>query len=87
MTKNQYLKLKRVALDLLIPEMMKEYYCHVQFVVQLSLKLAEELKVDAKTIEIAALFHDIGRGKEVINESHPEGWSQNYQKYYRPIIS
>jgi putative nucleotidyltransferase with HDIG domain len=72
MKNEEYLKLKKVAFDLLIPEMTKEYQCHVQFVVKIAVDLAKKMGADVKIVEIAALFHDVGRGKEKENEEHPE---------------
>ena len=72
MNENQYLTLKKAALKLNIPNMTKEYRCHIQFVIKIAIDLAKKMGVDVKIVEIAALFHDVGRGKERENESHPE---------------
>lgn len=47
-----------------------QYYCHVQFVVEIALRLGKVLGGDLETLEIAALLHDIGRGRENKGETH-----------------
>lgn len=72
MNNSQYLKLKRAALDFLLTNKVKEYRCHIQFVTEIAIDFARQFQTDPKTMEVASLFHDIGRGREKEGESHEE---------------
>lgn len=66
------LKLKTKIIDILLNDKKKEYLCHIQYVVEIALKLAKELDVDENIIETACWLHDIGRGIELPGEEHPQ---------------
>lgn len=65
-------ELRNKLINLVLKKHKKEYFCHVQFVVKLGLKLAEEHNGDKKVVEISCLLHDIGRDQEIIDETHQE---------------
>jgi putative nucleotidyltransferase with HDIG domain len=50
----------------------KEYACHVQYVAEIGLRLAQETGADPGVIETACLLHDIGRDFEQGEEDHAE---------------
>jgi hypothetical protein len=53
-------------------ENRKEYACHLQYVVDIGLRLARKFDADADVIETACLLHDIGRDKELPGEVHAQ---------------
>ena len=58
--------------EILLKRHSKQYYCHIQFVVEIALRLCEEYNGDKEIIEIAAMLHDIGRDNEINEETHYE---------------
>jgi putative nucleotidyltransferase with HDIG domain len=66
------IQLKTKIIDILLKEKKKEYLCHIQYVVEIALRLAKELGVDENIIETACWLHDIGRGNELPGEEHPQ---------------
>ncbi len=85
MNKNQYISLKNAVLDVILRDKSKEYNCHIKFVVEIALKLANEFKCDRQTVEIAALLHDIGRDQEKGAETHPEAGERIASKLIEEI--
>lgn len=64
--------LREKITGILVKEKKKEYVCHIQYVIEIGLRLAEEYNVDRDIIEAACLLHDIGRDKELPGESHSQ---------------
>lgn len=60
------------AKEILVADKKKEYVCHIQYVVEIGLRLAEEHGADPDVIEIACLLHDLGRDKELPGEEHAQ---------------
>lgn len=63
---------RQTLLNAVFKENKKEYSCHIQYVVEAGLRLAEEYGADKDIIETACLLHDIGRDKEVSGEAHSQ---------------
>jgi len=63
---------KEKTRDLVSRNSKKEYLCHIKFVVKIGLELAQEVGADADVVEVACLLHDIGREKELANETHEQ---------------
>lgn len=54
-----------------------EFSCHISFVVKLSSVLAKKYCPESvETVKIAALLHDVGRGREIEGESHAQAGSR-----------
>lgn len=64
------IELKEKVTDILLKEKKKEYLCHIQYVVEIGLRLASECGANQDIIEAACLLHDIGRDKELPGEKH-----------------
>lgn len=64
--------LREKITSVLLREKKKEYVCHIQYVVEIGLRLTEKYKADRDVIEAACLLHDIGRDKELPGESHSQ---------------
>jgi len=58
--------------EILLKKHSKQYYCHIQFVVEIALRLCKKLNADREIVEIAAMLHDIGRDNEINGETHYE---------------
>jgi len=65
-----YLEIETRAIKLLCEEKEKEWFCHIQFVKEIALELAERFNGDKEIVSIAAILHDIGRDKEQPGEDH-----------------
>lgn len=65
-------KLKEKIINILLSEKNKEYSCHIQYVLEIAIRLTKNYNVNPDIIEAACLLHDIGRGKEAQNEKHPQ---------------
>jgi putative nucleotidyltransferase with HDIG domain len=62
--------LKEKIVTWLLAEKEKEFHCHIKFVSDIGIQLAEEHDVSPALIEIACLLHDIGRDAELEGEDH-----------------
>lgn len=62
--------LKEKITTRLLAEKEKEFNCHIKFVRDIGVQLAQEHNADAYLIEIACLLHDIGRDAELEGEDH-----------------
>jgi len=65
-------ELKGKILNLIQQDHKKEYLCHIQYVLEIGLRLAKQYNVDSNIIEAACLLHDIGRDKELPGEDHAQ---------------
>ncbi len=72
MNTSQFNNAKKEIIQRLLNEKEKEYYCHIQFVVKLGLKLSRTHNVDSRVIELSCLLHDIGRDHEEGEEDHAD---------------
>lgn len=59
-------------MQILLKDKSKEYACHVQYVVEIGVRLAREYSADPDMIELACLLHDVGRDKELPGEDHAQ---------------
>lgn len=58
------------AQTFLMEDKLKEWSCHVQFVRDIAMQLQQKYGGDALVIEVAAILHDVGRGRELDGEHH-----------------
>ena len=66
-------ELKEYLMGIILKENKKEYVCHLQYVVEIGMRLANAYpSVDPLVIEVACLLHDIGRDKELPGEVHAQ---------------
>lgn len=66
------IELREKIMEILLRDNKKEFLCHIQFVLEIGLRLAKNNNADLDIVEAACLLHDIGRGKELENEEHPQ---------------
>lgn len=66
------IELKEKIVEILLRDNKKEFLCHIQFVLEIGMRLAKDNNADVDVVEAACLLHDIGRGKELAGEDHPQ---------------
>jgi HD superfamily phosphodiesterase len=58
--------------NILLRDKEMEFRCHVQFVRDIGLQLANRYQADPVVVEISCLLHDIGRDEELPGEKHEQ---------------
>lgn len=66
------IELREKIMKILLRDNKKEFVCHIQFVMEIGMRLAKDNNADLDIVEVACLLHDIGRGKELADEQHPQ---------------
>ncbi len=67
-----YKLIREKSIQFLCEEKTKEWFCHVQFVEKIAIKLTKKFTGSEQIVSIAAILHDIGRDKEQDGEDHRE---------------
>jgi putative nucleotidyltransferase with HDIG domain len=66
----EFEKIKSAAIENLLIDKEKEWHCHVKFVLKIATELAARYGGNMHVIKLAAILHDIGRGREFTKEDH-----------------